>query len=73
MKKVKEKTALEAEIENLPDVTRGRIRSWTAEQDRLILKYCQTKGIPAVAAILGVDPSTVRRRFRMLEAKPASK
>lgn len=57
---------LEIRLEALPDVTRGRARVWTKEQDDLILKYVPTKGQPAVAAILNLKYETVRRRYKEL-------
>lgn len=69
MEKTKQpETAIEAELRNLPNVTKGRARVWTPEQDRLILKYVPSKGMPAVAAILGIKYETIRRRFMVLKA-----
>jgi hypothetical protein len=62
-------TLLESEIQRLPDVTRGRRINWTPLQDEMILKYCPTKGQPAVAAILGVKYETLRRRYMELKKK----
>lgn len=59
-------TATEAALLSLPNVTRGRAKVWTKEQDELILKYVPTKGQPAVASILGLKYETVRRRYNEL-------
>lgn len=59
----------EAALRSLPDVTRGRARVWTKEQDELILKYVPTKGQPAVASILGVSYEVIRRRYNDLKSR----
>ncbi len=61
-------TVLEKEIQNLPDASRGRSRTWTALEDEMILKYCPTKGVPAVAAILNVPYETLRGHYKALKA-----
>lgn len=67
-KKTPPETALEAELRNLPNVTKGRARVWTDLQDKMILKYVPSKGMPAVAAILGIKYETIRRRYMVLKA-----
>ncbi len=62
-------TVIENELRKLPDVTRGRPIKWTPLQDEMILKYCPSKGQPAVAAILGVKYETLRRRYADLRKK----
>lgn len=60
------KTALEAELERLPNI-RSNPRSWTRLQDEMILKYVPIKGAPAVSAILQIPVVTIRARFRKLK------
>ena len=62
-------SAAENALRNLPDVTRGRARTWTKEQDEMILKYVPSKGQPAVAAILNLSYETLRRRYNELKAR----
>ncbi len=62
-------SATENALRNLPDVTRGRSKVWTASEDEMILKYVPAKGMPAVASILGVKYETIRRRYNDLKAR----
>lgn len=68
MQKKSQKTAIEAELEQLPNM-RSNARKWTPQQDSLILRFCPEKGVPGVARALGIPEVTVRRRFRELKDK----
>lgn len=69
MKKVKNTPAVEEALKSLPDVTRGRPKVWTPEEDAMILKYCPSKGMPAVASILNLKYESVRRRYNDLRGR----
>lgn len=60
---------VEDELKALPDVTRGRAKVWTPQEDKMIMKYVPAKGMPAVASILGVKYETIRRRYNELKAR----
>jgi hypothetical protein len=68
-KKAISKSLLELDLESLPDKAGGKARKWTKIQDDMILKFCPTKGVPAVAAVLQIPEVSVRRRYGILRAK----
>ena len=61
---MKKKSELEAQLQALPD--KRKTHKWTPEIDRLILKYSETKGLPAIAALLRIPYPTIESRFRKL-------
>lgn len=68
MKKNKSKLPdLDAAMAALPD--KQKHHDWTPEIDRLILKWCPIKGVPAVAGILRIPRPTVEGRWRRLKAE----
>jgi hypothetical protein len=58
---------LEAAISALPD--KQAKHNWTPEIDRMLLKWCPIKGVPAVAGILRIPRPTVDARYQKLKAE----
>lgn len=67
IKKITEKPSdLEIRMASLPD--KRILHDWTPEMDRVILKFAPVKGVPAVAAVLGIPRATVDQRYRKILA-----
>ncbi len=66
---MKKMSDLEKKLNAIPDATKGKERKWTLEMDSAILRFCPTKGYPAVSRILGVPSSTVRARLKYLQGR----
>jgi hypothetical protein len=78
MKKSEKMSELEKKLAAEPDVSRGRERKWTMEQDSVILRFWEAKGGPAVSKALDIPYMTVKRRYKALQdmlktSKPKSR
>lgn len=60
------KKSLDAILSALPDKKHGSMR-WTMTEDAAILKYADSKGIPAIAEALGKPVAATRYRFKALQ------
>jgi len=68
---MKKMTDLEKQLAALPPCQK-RAHKWTLQEDAAILKFAEEKGVNAVAKVLGLNNSVVRRRFEYLQSKMKS-
>jgi hypothetical protein len=65
---MKKKSELEKKIEALPPCPKKAYK-WTLEEDAVLLKYAEEKGINAISKAMGISFMSVRRRYEVLKAK----
>lgn len=65
-KRTKKFPDLEERIAALPD--KRRMHNWTPELDRMLLKFIPTKGVNAVATLLGLPYATVNGRYNKIRS-----
>jgi hypothetical protein len=65
---MKKKSSLEKTISALPPNPR-KARKWSLEEDAMLFKYAESKGVNAIAKVLGIPTETARRRLVYLKSK----
>ena len=65
---MKKKSPLEKIVAALPSRP-NKARTWTLEEDAVILRYADEKGFEAIGRIIGVGGITVRRRHIFLKSR----
>jgi len=60
---------MQAKIDQIKDATRSFPKSFTPEQDAIILTYYEKKEKKELAELVGVCISTMRKRYKELTGK----